>query len=77
MNKQRRKALEKALEMLDEAYSVIENVRDEEQEAFDNMPEGLQASERGEQMEEYISILEDATYNIDDIRDQITEIVEG
>lgn len=35
-------------EMLAEIKEALETVMDEEQEAFDNMPEGLQDSERGE-----------------------------
>lgn len=49
MNKQRRKELEEAVRLLEEAYSTIESILEQEQEAFDNMPEGLQESERGEQ----------------------------
>lgn len=48
MNKQRRKRLTEAMELLQEAQQIIEEVKDEEQEAFDNLPEGLQCSERGE-----------------------------
>lgn len=51
MNKARRKELEKAKDLLEQAQSIIEAVQEEEQEAFDNMPEGLQSSERGEQMQ--------------------------
>ena len=46
MNKARRKQLEKASALLSEAREIIESCRDEEQDAFDNMPEGLQQSER-------------------------------
>ena len=53
MNKSRRATLQEALNKISEARALIEEMRDEEQEAFDNMPEGLQCSERGEQMEEY------------------------
>lgn len=73
MNNQRRKELRKAMELLSEARGIIESVRDEEQEAFDNLPEGIQCSSRGESMEEMISSmecaissLEDAEYDIED-----------
>lgn len=59
MNNQRRKELRKAMELLSEARGIIESVRDEEQEAFDNLPEGIQYSDRGEAMEEKISTMED------------------
>lgn len=48
MNKARRAMLQKAIEAIDEARALIEECRELEQEAFDNMPESIQCSERGE-----------------------------
>ena len=49
---------------IEEAKSVLigelEEIRDEEQEAFDNMPEGFQNGERGELAQEAINNLETA-----------------
>ena len=59
MNKPRRKQLNKALELLAEARAIIEEMQEQEQECFDNMPEGLQASEQGEKIEENASRLEE------------------
>ena len=56
---QRRKQIQKALNLLAEAKDILEEVMNEEQEAFDNLPEGLQCSERGEQMEDNIYNLEE------------------
>lgn len=42
---------------------VIENLNDlalNEQEAFDNLPENIQFSERGEKMEEWVTAIETA-----------------
>lgn len=77
MNKPRRKELAEAVALLMNAKEILEIVQDEEQEAFDNMPEGLQSSERGEKMEEYIYSIEDAANTIDDMIDTLNEIVEG
>lgn len=46
MNKARRKELSRAVELLEEAQSIIESCRDEEEEYMDNMPENLQESEK-------------------------------
>lgn len=54
MNKERRKRIKEAMEALDTAHDILIDVLDEEQEAFDNLPEGIQNGERGEQMSEYI-----------------------
>lgn len=75
MNKARRKEIARAIELMDEAREILEAVKDEEQEAFDNMPEGLQCSERGETMEEYIGTLEEVVYNLE--TDALQEIVDG
>lgn len=75
MNNARRKDLRKLiarLEKLDfelrEISSALENLITEEEEAYDNLPEGIQASERGEQMQEIIDQLYDAQSNLDDIQ---------
>ena len=54
MNKNRRKAIGDIYDKLIDIQSDLECIRDEEQEAFDNLPESIQYSERGERMEEYI-----------------------
>lgn len=77
MNKQRRKYLAEAVEKLNEAMSIVDGVRNDEQDAFDNMPESLQYSERGEQMEEYIDNLDEAYGNISDVADALQEIIDG
>lgn len=38
MNNERRKRIAAVIDKLDEAKSELEEIRDEEQEAFDNMP---------------------------------------
>ena len=87
MNKIRRKELARIVEKLEtlealrsEIQEELEAVMDEEQEAFDNMPESLQESEKGQQMQEYIDAMESALddleeIDIDSIRDQIDDIV--
>lgn len=59
MNKERRKMIEEAIEKINGAYNLLATVRDEEQEAFDNLPEGIQMIERGETMEQYIHDLDE------------------
>ena len=50
------------LEIKDELESVLE----EEQECLDNMPESLQESERGQQMQEYIEAMDGALDALDE-----------
>ena len=42
MNKVRRKRVQDAITKIEEAKAILEDAQDEEQAAFDNMPEGLQ-----------------------------------
>ena len=77
LNRDRRKILREAEKSLSIVYSAIEGVCDEESEAFDNLPEGLQESERGEKMEEAISNLEDAKEYVDEARDAIQNAIDS
>lgn len=77
MNKNRRKRLAEAKELLEQAFSIIEEVKDEEQEAYDNIPENLQSSERSEDIEEYIDKLEDMCTNFEEAVMELEEISQG
>ena len=59
MNAQRRKTLAEAIDFIYKAYYIIETVKDEEQEAYDNLPESIQYSDRGEQMSDNIDSLDE------------------
>lgn len=74
MNKARRTALAKALPLIAqaqaillEAKAVIESVRDDEQEVYDNMSEGAQAGDNGETMQAAITDMEEAIDGISSI----------
>mgnify|MGYP003294209813 CR=1 FL=1 len=71
MNKYRRNRLQKIYEAISAIQADLEEVRDEEQEAFDNMPEDLQYSERGEAIENALSELEDALYSMEEMLEHI------
>lgn len=77
MNKERRKALQEVCDLIGQAKDLLEQVQEEEQEAFDNLPEVIQMSERGEQMEDNSSEMTDAYDNLDNVMDQIIGIIEG
>ena len=77
MNAKTRKEIEKLTESLDEIKCAIEEMRDDEECKFDNMPEGLQESERGEAMQEAIDNLESASSSLEEAIDYLNEILEG
>ncbi|TWA81536.1 hypothetical protein FBY14_12427 [Azospirillum brasilense] len=77
MNKARRKRLAEAAELLEQALSIISETRDEEQEAFDALPESFQGGERGQAMEEAISSMEDVHGAVENARDTLADIAGG
>lgn len=89
MNRIRRKSLKAILGQMDELSTVLETVKEalqdvlnEEQEAYDNLPEGLQEADRGQQMQEYIEALEGVVdslgeLDIEDLYGTVEEIAEG
>lgn len=71
MNKERRKAIKKAIEKIE---YLVQDILSDEQEAFDNMPESLQESENGlvsseaqENLEAAIDALEEAISYLEEI----------
>ena len=54
MNKVRRKAIEHVRASLDAERTLLEEIRDQEQEYLDNLPENMQAGEKAEKSEAYI-----------------------
>lgn len=64
MNNTRRKAIQNIMDKLEELMEEIEAIKDEEQEAYDNLPESLQNSERGEAMDSAVYNLDDAAENV-------------
>ena len=88
MNTRRRKAISKAIEdylnketaAREELCEVLESIREEEVEAYENLPESIQYGEKGEAMqddisaiEDFISALEDDPYyaEISDLMDEL------
>lgn len=66
MNKQRRKELSDIVDILSNVTNGLERVRDEEQDCFDNLPEGIADSERGQKFEEAVDYLDEAISSIEE-----------
>ena len=69
MNKNRRKQIDEILEQLNPLLLEIESVKDEEQEAYDNLPESMQSGDKGEKMSDSVNNLEYAF-------DSLTEVID-
>ncbi len=68
MNKERRKKIADAIAAIGKIEALIQNILDEEQEAYENMPEGLQTSENG-------VISEEAQENLDSAIEALEEAI--
>ena len=55
----------------------LDALKDEEQEAYDNTPESLQESERGQAMEEAINQMEEAYSQIEEAAYILEELSDG
>ena len=76
MNKQNRKDIEKLIEKLDEVKTDLEFMQEDEESKYDNLPEGIQDSERGDAMQEAIEYLGYAVDSIDEAIDNLQTVVD-
>jgi hypothetical protein len=77
MNKDRRKRLAEAVALLERAQEIVRTVAEEEREAFDNLPSGLQETEKGQKMEQAADDLDTALDGIEAARDEIQEVIDA
>ncbi len=82
MNKQRREKVRQLKTQIDliktdlkKASSELSSILNEEQDAFDNMPEGLQGSYRGMCSEDAIDSMEEANEKLDEVIELLNDIV--
>ncbi len=74
MNNARRKLLKQAIELLDKADELILEVLDDERDSYDNLPEMLQSSERGEKISSNIDKLQNIYEEIDTYSTELGEL---
>lgn len=76
MNKRRRKELRLLADKMNSLYDELCGVASEEQESYDNLPESLQESERGELMSEAADELDDICSELDDLRSRVESVAD-
>lgn len=74
MNKERRKRLTSIAEQISVLIDEAQEICEEEQDAFNNMPEGLQQGERGQLMEQAVTTIETAVEGLEQAKYAIEEI---
>lgn len=75
MNNTFKKQIREVVSSLENASSTLEEIRDEEQDRYDNMSDSAQESERGGSCMEGIDALDEAIYNIEDVVGTLSDLV--
>lgn len=77
MNKARRQELYDVTSFLDDAIDRLEEIRDDEQDSFDNMPEGLQCSKTGDSMQDAMDKLDEFVRKIEGVKGEVSKMAGG
>lgn len=73
MNKERREELLEVVDILEDAISRLSDIRDEEQDALDSLPDGLQESVTAQAMQEALGTLDEFEDSITTIQTRIEQ----
>jgi len=76
MNKERRKVIESLLRQCDLVKCTMEISKDQEDYAYECLPENLQNTEKGEKMQSNIDDLESALSSIEEVVSSLQDIIE-
>ena len=68
MNRLRRKRLQEAFDLVAKAQEILAEVREGERESLENLPDNFRYGERGEEMEAYIEMIDEADGYLDDAK---------
>lgn len=77
MNKERRQQLNEAIDNLEDAVSVIQDVYSDEEEAYENLNEGLRCGKTGDSMQASLSHLDDFISSIEGVKQEIEDFVKN
>lgn len=75
MKPERLAKLQECLEDLQSVFDALDEVKEDEECAYDNLPEAMQDGERGDQMQENIDNLDDANSVIEEAISTLEEAV--
>lgn len=75
MNALRRDKLKKIIAQLEHIVIMVNAVKEEEERSFDNIPENLQYSRRGEESQDAIDSLEEAVELLEEAATEIKTIL--
>lgn len=73
MNAKDRKVIQNLIDSLSEIKEQVEFLRDAEQEKFDNLSDGLQATDKGQKLETGIDLLDSAFSSLEEANEYLTD----
>lgn len=76
MNKQRRKEIQEVIDQIADLKQTIEEINEQEEEYYNNMPEGIQDGQRGDMALRAIDCLEEAMGYLEDAEGSLNEAME-
>lgn len=76
MNNVRRANIRKVIELLDDARVLLDEIKEEEEEYRDNMPENLTGSERYEKADEAVCTMEEIVDGLEEYVSSLEEVIE-
>lgn len=74
MNRQKRKRLGKAFDLIAEAEEILEEVKSEEEDSYENLPYNFRDGDKGEEMQNYIEMLDESIGYLQDANSVIEQI---
>ena len=77
MNKMNRKQLSDLISRIETIHEELDEIKDGEEEEFDNMPENLQDSEKGEALSEIIDFLDSASESLNESVESIQSAIDN
>lgn len=66
--------MEQAFNKISEAMDILDEVKAEEYESLENLPENFRNGDRGEEMQTYIEMIEETFNYLDDARSVLEQI---
>lgn len=75
MNKERRQELGDVIDYLDDAIDRLEEIISDEEDSFDNLPEGLQCSRTGDSMQEAMDRMRGFCDDIEAVKSKVNDMM--
>lgn len=75
MNKERRQELGDVIDYLDDATNRLEEIISDEEDSFDNLPEGLQCSRTGDSMQEAMDRMRGFCDDIEAVKSKVNDMM--